>query len=1195
MQHPGPSRRSRRFGRIGLGEGPGGSGPTLGAARLIALALGVASLSVPVRAGAAEAADAEPVLEAPVSSAELVEPRLPTPPSASSQEILAAHLEALLTGQLAEEVDPRTLFTVALHDEVAVRQQALHLAALLKETERAHADLQEQQAAALRTKAQAPRPEVLDRPPVAPSAPELPETGDPPVPPPPPSAARPKRMGAALRGEWERYDELLAAYEQQRAEHESRRQAAIQAERVYEAAVAEHQAALDAFEEAKGAYEAALAEAERRRVGQLAHLEASLADSSLRLRVLRARKAFLDRLTQMFDEVGAPALRSLATLGEQRMALREYSARLQSLGAALDRLRERLTQIEQRAGTGELVGFLVEREGFERQAGELAERLNRATEGSRALADDLDGLAGTLEADGREVQEAILRSIAGSLPSATLDTLFLARVREMRQQRRLVEGQQLSRSPADLDALVARLDATLARPEALGTFSEAKQELGVGDERQSEAMAVVEARGTELARWRLAFSRQAIAALEPLASPQARSEAYALSVALLGELQDEAAELAVQTRGWASARGGQLSALVSFADPAASWAWLLRLGLVFAGIGALAAARPRIPAATGWAVRRATRVPGLRRHVGRVLRWAGLLEAVLPTLVLIGAGYLFLWILGLDAAEVQLAEVVFRWTMAVVIGRQVLLGLTQRTSRGRPALIKARPATVALLRLTYGRLGVVLGVAAAGAEIGGRWLVGGRLRLLIDLALLLGVSAWGVWACLAWRLALADRLESLGGRWAGLAAAMRARRLWAIASPLAVTALAGRVVVKAAVRLVEERGLATYLRARELQRLARKTGKESSREAASASNRIPPAYLQHFPLYPILGNDEAAVVERETALAPMLEQIAGWRETRADGSLVLAGEKGLGKSTLCGLLRRRLAEQDVVFHPLTSKALDEKSLISQLAAALDASSAATVAELTAMLLAGPRRVVIVDEAHNSFLRTVGGHRGFDALVQLVNATSEHVFWILVFNRFSWQFLNASRRREHYFRRVLELPRWSAAELQELISLRNARSGFTVRFDELLLDDETESAARLELIEGADGFFRLLWESSRGNPRVATHLWLSALRRVDEKSLEVGLFRGPDPAAFGRLGPELWFALAAICQHENLNADELAETLNVGVDFAGYACQVLREYGLVEPKRADPQRLTLAPRFYNQVLDRLRAKHLLFEG
>ncbi|MGI5864298.1 MAG: AAA family ATPase [Myxococcales bacterium] len=1159
------------------------------------MALGAALLPVPARAGAAGAADAGAAMDAPAPSAEPAETRLPAASPTSSQETLAAHLESLLAGQLPAEVDPRTLFTVPLHDEAAVRQQALHLATLLEETERAHADLQAQQAAALRTKAQAPRPEVLDRPPVAPAPPALPEIGEPPAPPTPPSASRPKRMSAAQRKEWERYDGLLAAYEQQRADYESRRKAAIEAQRAHEAAVAEHEAALKAFEEAKVAYEAALAEAEQRRVEQLARLEASLADSALRLRVLRARKAYLDRLTLVFDAVGAPALRSLATLGEQRTALREYSARLRTLGAALARLRERLAKIELRARTGELVGFLVEREGFEQKAGELGARLARAVEGSGALADELDALAAALEAEGREAQGAILRGAAAGLPATSLDSLFLERVREMRQQRRLVKGQQLGRSSADIDALVARLDTTLERPEALGTFSEAGQELGVAGERQLEAMAVVEARSTELARWRLAFSRQAIAALEPLASPQARSEAYALSVALLGELQDEAAELVVQLRGWASARGARFSSLVSFADQAASWSWLLRLGLVFAGIGALAAARPRIPAATAWTVRRATRVPGLRRRVGGVVRWAGLFEAVVPTLVVIGAGYLFLWILGLDLAEVQIVEVVFRWTTAVIIGRQVLLGLTQRTARGRPALIKARPATVALLRLTYGRLGGVLGVAGAGAEIGGRWLVGGRLRLIIDLALLLGVSAWGIWACLAWRLALAERLAGLGGRWAGIAAAMRERRLWSIASPLAVAALAGRVVARAARRLVEERGLATYLRARELQRLARKSGKDSSREAASASTRLPPAYLQHFPLYPILGTEEAAVVERETALAPMLAQIAQWRETHADGSLVLAGEKGLGKSTLCGLLRRRLVEQEAVFHTLASKALDEKCLVAQLAGSLGAPSATTVAELTTALRAGPRRVVIIDEAHNCFLRTVGGHRGFDALVQLVNATSEHVFWVLVFNRFSWQFLNASRRREHYFRRVLELPRWSAAELQELISLRNARSGFGVRFDELLLDDEAESAAKLELIEGADGFFRLLWESSRGNPRVATHLWLSALRRVDEKTLEVGLFRGPDPAAFGRLGPDLWFALAAICQHENLNADELAETLNVGVDFAGYACQVLREYGLVEPKRADPRRLTLAPRFYNQILDRLRAKHLLFEG
>ncbi len=112
--------------------------------------------------------------------------------------------------------------------------------------------------------------------------------------------------------------------------------------------------------------------------------------------------------------------------------------------------------------------------------------------------------------------------------------------------------------------------------------------------------------------------------------------------------------------------------------------------------------------------------------------------------------------------------------------------------------------------------------------------------------------------------------------------------------------------------------------------------------------------------------------------------------------------------------------------------------------------------LIAHLQAGPERVVLVDEAHNVFLRTNGGFKAFDALVKLVNATSDRVFWALVFNRYSWTFINQTRKRVHYFRRLLNVPTWSADELQKLIAARNMRTGFEIEFDEMLLDTPPNS-------------------------------------------------------------------------------------------------------------------------------------------
>ena len=162
----------------------------------------------------------------------------------------------------------------------------------------------------------------------------------------------------------------------------------------------------------------------------------------------------------------------------------------------------------------------------------------------------------------------------------------------------------------------------------------------------------------------------------------------------------------------------------------------------------------------------------------------------------------------------------------------------------------------------------------------------------------------------------------------------------------------------------------------------------------------------------------------------------------------------------------------------------------------------------------------------------------------------------------------------------------------LIRLRNKRTGFELRFDEMLLSDSKATTGGLELVEEAEGYFRLLWESSGGNPRIATRLWLASLRQVSERTLGVGLFPKPSTAVLSDLQDDLVFSLAAICQHENLTRIELARVLNTSEGFGRFATQFLSESGFIEQKHLTSERFTLSPTYYRAVLRVLRSKHLL---
>ncbi|MFH1812458.1 MAG: AAA family ATPase [Pseudomonadota bacterium] len=1109
---------------------------------------------------------------------------------ASPQDLLIARLRSLLDGSLDHDVDPRSLFAVDLSDLAAVRSRIGELATLLRESELAQQDLERQLASARAESVQLPPPPALVQAPVAPAPPPPVELGAAPPAPTKPPFKRSRRTTAARREAWSAYDQAVIEHQKAIETFKARQQQVAETQAAYERSRAEYASAIAAHEKAKADHLEQQAQARASKALRVVELERRVIESKSRLQTTQLRHRYLVALGEKLDVVGAPAQRGFVALGEPRTALRTERERVAELTRALRRLAARAATLDARASGGALVGFMVDRERFLEASTVVREQLEAAIAASSVLERALAQAAQDLETEGRALQTLILRTLALVGGSPELDDAFLLHMREMRRQRRGLSAQGEGGSGVDLRALTTRLDQVLLDPTSVPSFTEAEQALASVGERQVEVMTLSEGRNVAVGRWRLAFERQVNATLEPLASDKARKEAYALSVALLTELQDEVLELASQLASWGRGRLGDLWDVLSFASPAASWGWLGRLALLILVVGGTMWGRRFVPGSVSWLVKQVSRLRALRGRMGTVVRWAGLLQALAPTLLYVVSGELVLTILGTRHVEVQILSILWHWAVLFWLGRQALIGLTRRVSRGRPALIDVREGTLSLLRLTYDRLILMLVVTAAANDIVDAWLGSGQLRTLIDMVIIAGLGVWLVWACLGWRELLArswqQALEDTH-RLQGAISWMSRDRRGAILSPVALVWLVVGAASRVALRLSERGGLSTFLRARELKRMAKKAGSE-------VEAQLPEKYRSEFPLYPILGEEDAAVLRRDEVLAPILEQIAHWRGTNAGGSVVLVGEKGIGKSTLCGMLRRSLVDTEVLFHTLHTKVLDPASLANNLAPALGADDAHSIEDIAHFLQSGPERVVIVDDAHNLFLRIVDGYRAFDALVQLVNQTSERVFWVLVFNRFAWQFINQSRKREHYFRRIIELPRWSANELQELINTRNRRSGFTIRFSEMLLDDETGPSDQFQLIEGAEGFFRLLWDQSRGNPRIATHLWLSALHPTDDSTLEVGLFRTADAGAFDLLGDELWFALAAICQHENLAAPELQSTLAVSMDFAGFAVRILREYGFVEAKRTGHDRVTLSPRYYRQVLDRLRSKHLLFE-
>jgi hypothetical protein len=926
----------------------------------------------------------------------------------------------------------------------------------------------------------------------------------------------------------------------------------------------------------------------------LALLKSELDALVLRRAVAGERLAYLEALRDQLRGMAEAGRRVLPRIGEPRTALREHAAAVASLAEALSGLAERLEELRVRVESGALVGFRAEARERDAELSRLGATLLDRSAQMEEVAAAHYRLADGFESEARGLRRQFFTSVLDPERVQRMDPLFLRHLEEQRRLQRSAGRGQGSADRAGVQQLAERARGTAGRPAGIGSVSEAGEITESVVTLLARVDEVLEASADGLDAWRLAFENEMVTFLSGQISAATREEAYALSSSLLRDVRAEAglaaqrmaawwedvrSELGTPGR-WLTSRSGRERVIRGLGLFAVVAAWLLARrsssGIVVASVRILA--RSRI---------------GTRVRLGTIVRWSGLLQSLAPTLLAYPAILAAIALVGPASAAAALLRAVGIPLVVYVLGRQLLLGTTRRITPGRPALVELPASVVPRLWRTYARLGLVIAGAVILHGIAEVLIGAGVIVTAVDAFAVTWVGVWATWEAVAWRSTLAEawRREADSeppGLEARVADWMGRSRLGALLSPPAALRIVLGRLVATGIAFGRHTNLGELMQARRLGRVAR--GEEHS----GAASPLPDDYLREFPLNPVLESDDALMLPRKEMVAPVLDQITQWKESRAEGSLVVIGEKGSGKTTLGALVARQATGVEVVEHTLRGKPSTADELFRQLSPKRPVNGATELSEWIEGLCAGPERIVILDEAHNVFLRVVDGYRGYDALIDLVNSTSDRIFWVLIFNTFTWRFLHASRSRNHYFRRLLEAQAWSTDEIRDLIARRNRRTGFDLEFDEMLLSGDRTAAGRLELVEGADGFFRLLRDTSGGNPRVATRLWLAALRPVAEKRLRVGAFREPDGAALEGLSDELLFALAAITQHENLSADELCRVLNVPDGFARFAFTFLLEAELVVPKDGHPNRVTPSAPYYRQILRTLRRRHLLFE-
>lgn len=357
---------------------------------------------------------------------------------------------------------------------------------------------------------------------------------------------------------------------------------------------------------------------------------------------------------------------------------------------------------------------------------------------------------------------------------------------------------------------------------------------------------------------------------------------------------------------------------------------------------------------------------------------------------------------------------------------------------------------------------------------------------------------------------------------------------------------------------------------------------------------LPYIYQRLFRIEPL--TDERFFTGRAEDKAELEKSLLNWRAGQY-AATALVGEKGSGKTTLLNFA------VDQYFRGLPLRKIDlvnttirtPERLLTLLKSSFDKPDAGTIDELEEQLSGGEERTVcVLENSQNLFIRTVGGFEAVERLLLFISRTNKAVLWIFTCTLYSWNYLDKVVHISQYFNTTIELGPLTREETESLILKRHRISGYPLHFDLPLPSAQPRKFRKLTSGDDQqaflkDSFFDQLNRLASGNVAVMMLFWLSAVQKISQDDFVVSPVIDLDFSFLDQLGHDELFTLAALLQHETLNAEEHAAIFHQGID------QSLLLLDRMSNKRYlvhTAERYSIHPLLYRPSVATLKAKNIV---
>lgn len=314
-------------------------------------------------------------------------------------------------------------------------------------------------------------------------------------------------------------------------------------------------------------------------------------------------------------------------------------------------------------------------------------------------------------------------------------------------------------------------------------------------------------------------------------------------------------------------------------------------------------------------------------------------------------------------------------------------------------------------------------------------------------------------------------------------------------------------------------------------------------------------------------------------------------------NFMIVGEKGSGK-TSCVQLLPKLVEmkQPIVRSAITTTIWKEDQLVGELSKLLGHTSVKSKEELIdAINSSKEKRIVMIEGFQNVFLRYIQGFEALEAFLLIISKTSPHIFWVISCSRYSWELLNKIYQTAGYFSHIRGIDNVTSDVIQDVILTRHRVSGYDLLFQPSKDMKSSRSFKKLEADPTEQQklvrteFFKGLSKVAQGNISIAMIYWLRSIRNTGLDSIEIAPFSEINVTLGDAFTNDDLFALASLVQHDDLNVQELALTLNMSEHESLLILSKLTARAILIEKN---HRFFLNPLLYRHIVNVLKLKNII---